>query len=492
MASKFKQGDTVIYDHLEYVVTGFDEINEELVIEAVDGDEEVSIDESLLLSVEEYQNLLEQSSNESDPDPEDEDEDDVEDEDEELDEGKIGDKISQAIWGRPDAFHGIDTDLRKLTPKGRRERDKKDLKMQNAMADAERKKHPERYVGEDSELNLDEYSFDEDEDFELEEETAAARTIKAHPSAAMDSAKSKMISDTIQTMSSMSRSDMVDFFNKSIAQIGKEAEHIPGGAASSNKNTIKAKPSDAKATVKEDLAEILGSDEGLSEELQTKIATLFEAAVHLRATDIETKLVEQYEYALEEEVLNISEELSEQVDRYLSFVAEEWVKENELVIESNLKTEFTESFMHGLKTLFEEHYADIPESEVDVVEALAEKVEELEDSLNEQLEANIALTEALEGYNAEEIFSEVAEGLAMTQVEKLRTLAESVEFDGDEDEYRSKIETIKKHHFRVSSPESTLNEEVEIFENEESKPNSGLINPNVARYADAISRTTKK
>jgi len=437
--AKFKQGDTVVFDDQEYKITSFDDINEEWVIN--NGEEELTVDESLLFTPKEYAELIENIDLDVDDDSEDEDEDlDEETSDEDEDDSEDDD---EAVEEEAEAEEVV-------TAKS------KDRK------------------------------FEDDETFE--EETAAAKTIRAHPSAAMDSAKTAMISNTISAMSAMGKSDMVDFFNKMMAQIGHEADSIPSNAADNNEATIRA-----KKVAKEDFDEILDGVEGLSEEVKEKISTLFESAVHLRVTDVEKDLVEAYEEKIDEKATEIKEELSEQIDEYLSHVANEWVEKNEVAVENNLKTEMVESFLVGLHGLFEQHYVEIPEDKVDAVEALAEKVEELENALNEQVEANIALTEAVSAYAAEEIFNEIAEGLAMTQVEKLRTLVETVDFEGDEDAYREKIKSLKEAHFKVKSPENKLNEEVDIDEDEPSKKSeSELLNPQMSRYAQAISRTVKK
>lgn len=422
--NKFNQGDSAFYGHKEYVIVGFDEINESVQLEGVEDGEELVADETLLLTKEEYESLQES---------------DYEDIEEDTDEEEVDESEEEIEEELTDEFED----------------------------------------DEEIEEELDEEEADED----LDEETKAAATLKMHPSAATDSAKSMMISNTISAMSNMNKGDMVDFYNKMMSQYGKGKDFgVPAGAASKNKSSV-----EMKKVAKEDLSEILDGME-LSEDVKEKISTLFESAVHLRVVEQVKEIQEAFDEQLEEAVEAHVEELEEHVDSYLSYVAEEWMKENEVAIYSNLKTEFAENFMVGLKNLFVEHYIDVPEEQVDVVEALAEKVEELEEELNEQVLTNIEMTEALEQYAAEDIFGEVAEGLAMTQVEKLRTLSEGIEFGGDVDEYRSKLETIKQAHFKLKTPESRLNEEVDIEEDKEDK----VIDPTVNRYVQAISRTIKR
>jgi len=180
--------------------------------------------------------------------------------------------------------------------------------------------------------------------------------------------------------------------------------------------------------------------EDLSEEFQEKARTIFEAALRSKVSEIQESLEEQYAVALAEEVEEIKTELAERVDAYLEYVAGEWMEENSLVVEQGLKTEMTESFLQGMKGLFEEHYVSIPEDKYDVLESMVEKLDEMETKLNEQIEKNVSLNKRLAESVADGIFEQVADGLADTQKDKLASLAESVEFESEE-EYREKLET---------------------------------------------------
>ena len=196
--------------------------------------------------------------------------------------------------------------------------------------------------------------------------------------------------------------------------------------------------------------------ENLSEEFQEKARTIFESALRSKVSIIRESLEAQYEEALLEEVEAIKESLEERVDAYLEYVAEEWVTENALAIEKGLKEEMTESFLGGLKGLFEEHYVSIPEDKYDVLESMVEKLDEMEEKLNEQIDKNIQLNKRLSESVADRVFDEVSSGLATTQKEKLASLAESVEFDS-EAEYRDKLETLRESYFpsRVVAPMAT-------------------------------------
>ena len=218
-------------------------------------------------------------------------------------------------------------------------------------------------------------------------------------------------------------------------------------------------------SIEEDVNALL-EGENLSEEFQEKARTIFEAALRSKVSQIQETIEEQYALALAEEVEEIKTELSERVDSYLEYVADEWMQENALVIEQGLKTEMTESFLQGMRGLFEEHYVSIPEDKYDVLESMVEKLDEMETKLNEQIEKNISLNKRLAESVADGIFEQVSEGLAATQKDKLASLAESVEFESEE-EYREKLETLKESYFpsRVVSPSTksdTLSEGVSV------------------------------
>ena len=217
--------------------------------------------------------------------------------------------------------------------------------------------------------------------------------------------------------------------------------------------------------IDEDVNAIIG-EEDLSEEFKERARIIFESALRSKVSEIKEALEVHYEQRLVEEIQEIKEELETRVDSYLEYVAEEWFEENTLSIEKGLKEELTESFMTGLKGLFEEHYVSIPEDKYDVLESMVEKLDEMESKLNEQIEKNIHLNKRLAESVADGIFEQVSEGLAATQKEKLASLAESVEFESDE-EYREKLETLREAYFpsRAVSPSATsetLSEGVDI------------------------------
>jgi hypothetical protein len=201
--------------------------------------------------------------------------------------------------------------------------------------------------------------------------------------------------------------------------------------------------------IEEDINALLQGEE-LSEEFEEKARTIFEAAIKAKVAEIQEELTAQYEQTLEEEVATIKEELTDRVDAYLEYVAEEWMTENQLSVEQGLKTEMTESFLTGMRSLFEDHYVSIPEEKYDVLSTMVEKLDEMEDKLNEQIERNIALKQRLAESVADAIFSEVCEGLALSQKDKLASLAENVEFDSEE-KYREKLVTLRESYFPANS-----------------------------------------
>jgi hypothetical protein len=209
--------------------------------------------------------------------------------------------------------------------------------------------------------------------------------------------------------------------------------------------------------IEEDVNALIGGED-LSEEFKERARTIFEAAIVSKVAQIKEELEGLYEERLVEEVEEIKTALNERVDSYLEYVADEWFNENALAVEQGLKSEITESFLTGMKGLFEEHYVSIPEDKYDVLNSMVEKLDEMETKLNEQIEKNISLNKRLAESVAEGIFDEISEGLAATQKEKLASLAESVEFESEE-EYREKLEMLKESYFSTQkAPKATKTE----------------------------------
>ena len=209
--------------------------------------------------------------------------------------------------------------------------------------------------------------------------------------------------------------------------------------------------------VQEDIDALIAGEE-LSEEFQEKARTIFEAAINAKVAQIKEQLEAENAQKFAEEVAAAKESLAERVDSYLEYVSDEWFEENALAVEAGLKTEMTESFLSGMKGLFEEHYVTIPEEKYDVLESMVEKLDDMETKLNEQIEKNITLNARLSESAAEGILNDVSEGLAQTQKEKLASLAESVEFES-EAQYRGKLETLKESYFNSKKESSTAKTE---------------------------------
>jgi len=248
----------------------------------------------------------------------------------------------------------------------------------------------------------------------------------------------------------------------------------------------------ADVDVKDDVKALFG-DEDLSEDFKEKAATIFETAVVTKINEH----IETYKSTINESFAQdtqaIKEELSEKMDTYLDYVVEQWAKDNELAIEQGLKAELTEDFMSGLKGLFEDHYIDIPEAKVDVVEELASKNEELQNQLNAEMEKNMEAKKAIEENDQQKVIDQVTEGLAETQKEKFQTLAEGVEFK-DKESFQKKLSIIKESYFSVDNDKEVADLVGETDEplDEEAKPEGSSLDPKMAGYAAAISRSLKK
>ena len=240
------------------------------------------------------------------------------------------------------------------------------------------------------------------------------------------------------------------------------ADEVVAEAEETEEELVEEEGIDIEADV-----QALFEGEELSEEFQSKARTIFETAITSKVETIKEQLIESYQEALVEEVVAIKEELGERVDSYLEYVADEWFQENALAVESGLKSEITESFLDGMKGLFEEHYVTIPEEKYDVLESMVDKLDEMEGKLNEQIERNVSLNRRLAESSADGILAAVSEGLADTQKEKLASLAENVEFESEAD-YREKLTTLRSSYFpeSASTPSTSENISEEVSTNE--------------------------
>ena len=230
----------------------------------------------------------------------------------------------------------------------------------------------------------------------------------------------------------------------------EETSEVVAEEETTEEEVVEEIETEAEFDIEEDVNALLAGEE-LSEEFQEKAKTIFEAAINSRVAAIKESLEKDAEAVLAEEIETVKTELNERVDSYLEYVADEWFTENQLAVEQGLKTEMSESFLTGMKSLFEEHYVTIPEEKYDVLESMVEKLDDMESKLNEQIEKNVSLNSRLAESVADGILESVSDGLAATQKEKLASLSESVEFESEES-YREKLETLKESYFPNSSP----------------------------------------
>ena len=239
--------------------------------------------------------------------------------------------------------------------------------------------------------------------------------------------------------------------------------------------------------IEEDV-QALFEGEDLSEEFQEKARTIFETAIKTKVGEIQEQLQSAYEQSLVEEIETIKESLTERLDAYLEYVADEWIQENALAVEHGLKTEMTESFLSGMKQLFEDHYVTVPEDRYDVIESMVDKLDEMEAKLNEQIERNVALNRRLAESVADVIFADVAEGLALSQKDKLASLAENVEFESEAD-YREKLVTLRNSYF-PANPGTQRDRSDNLSEGVESTPQQ--VSSLMETYMQTLSRVSKK
>ena len=340
----------------------------------------------------------------------------------------------------------------------------------------------------------------------LDEGSMAANSLKPGSNPVKDDPKSKIeyITHTIGAMHAMKKTDLEKWFNDAMNLIGKEASHLPSGANyKSNENSLNMKPSHAvgggasvhepmpKISVKEDVEEMF-SGQDLSEEFKERATTLFEAAVNARAMVAISQLEEEYMEKLVEQANTINEELVAKVDTYLDYVVEQWMESNSVAVESSLRNELIGEFISGMKNLFAEHYIELPEERVDVVESLAEKVEDLEVQNDALISENHQLKMAFVEVEKETVLEHYLNDMALSQQEKFKALAEGIDFDGNLETYARKLAIIKESYFGIEkrSPHDTRI----VEETYEGDFNSATVvtDPSMNKYVQSISRTIKK
>lgn len=331
------------------------------------------------------------------------------------------------------------------------------------------------------------------------DETAAMDTLSPGAGSGGTESKAQMLSTFTALLAQLGKEDLSDLFNRTIASIGHEADVIDNGAAAKNLATIAT-----KGAVKEDIDEMFASDD-LTESFREKASVIFEAAVNTRI-NLETarleeefeektaELQEEFETNLQEASVAMFEELSGSLDKYLDYAVSEWIEENRLAVEAGLRLDIAEDFMHGLRNLFTEHYIEVPENKTDIFAEMKNEISDLRSKLNETVNENIELVSIVESATKDAILEDVSNGLAETQVEKLRTLVEGIDYS-DASTYKKKLTIIKENYFSerkksLNSTSSFLNEEIDGLD-ESVDDTTGYAHPNMNKYVQSISKAVK-
>ena len=316
----------------------------------------------------------------------------------------------------------------------------------------------------------------DDDSAKLKEPAATLKQVRDVVNA--KAAKAEAVSDEIE--------DGQEIVNEEEVEAEEETTEVVAEEETSEEEVVSEEET-VEFSVEEDVAALLEGEE-LSEEFQEKAKTIFESAIKAKLGEIKEELAKSYEQTLVEEIESIRAGLTERVDSYLEYVADEWLQENQLAVEAGLKSEMTESFLNGMKSLFEDHYVTIPEDKYDVIESMVDKLDEMENKLNEQIDRNVALNRRLAESSSDVIFAEVTEGLALSQKDKLASLAENVEFESEAD-YREKLVTLRKSYFPENSAQrdhtETISEGTEAVE-------QTSVSPLMESYMDTLRRVSKK
>lgn len=321
----------------------------------------------------------------------------------------------------------------------------------------------------------------DDEDMDDLEESAEdnLNSLKAN-------SKSAMMMQTIQMLAGMKIEDISNVLDTVLAQVGKEADGVPDGAADKNKASVTTK------AMKEDIELIFGTQQ-LSEEFKTRVETLLESTLATRVELIKVQLEEENDSKIKTALNETVQVLAETADLYLEKIADKWLEDNKVSIENSLKTELTESFINGMLKLCETHGYKLPDENIDIVETLVSKVEELEEKYNETLNSNIELIEELDVYKMLDLIDEASTGMALSDVQKFKKLAEGIEYDGDDEVYKNKLNIIKETYFgKKPSNTKIVTEEIVHSEDETDGTEAVKIAPEMKRYVEAISRTIKR
>ena len=327
---------------------------------------------------------------------------------------------------------------------------------------------------------------------EVDEEEVAEEKEEVEEAVSVPKTKAGMIKALYNQLNGMKKSDLSDSFSKIMGSTLAEEEEADEDEEETPMENKKLKKEDLEIDVKEDIEAIVNGED-LSEEFKTKASTIFEAAVSAKVLSEVNSRIDELETSYKKEITDAKEEhlstVTEKVDGYLNYVTEEWMKENELAVEKGIRSELVEDFMTGLKNLFTEHYIDIPEEKVDLVDDLFEKVEELEQKLDESINTSVDIKKELAEYKKAETLREVSEDLADTEKEKLGKLADGIDFE-DKSQYSEKLEVIKENYFPKQQSE-TITEELENTEVEEQDSSEPSTDPVMKRYVSSLTRFNK-
>ena len=288
--------------------------------------------------------------------------------------------------------------------------------------------------------------------------------------------KAAMMNDMYTKMTKTRKEDLATMYSKFMAEDIEDDE------------AVEVKSNDVNVDVdwSSDLNALVNSEATLSEEFKGKAQTIFEAAINSKVAAEIDRLEEKFNEELEAEVSTTKEELVNKVDSYLNYVVENWMEENKVAVQTGLRTEIAEKFMNNLKDLFTESYIEVPESKVDLVDDLAAEVEELEETLNNQTAKTIAMTEELEGYQREAVIREASNDLAETQIEKLKSLTDSIDFDNVE-QFADKVNTVKESYFKKRQMTSEFDMELE----EDTDDNTVETSGSMSQYLTALKSQIK-
>jgi len=333
-------------------------------------------------------------------------------------------------------------------------------------------------------------NIEEVEEINLDEDAAASNqaTLAMKPT---NVSRSDLISRMVSYASQLNKDDlsqvMVDMGVPENDEIyANNSRLATGDMSAKNKATIKS-----SNAIKEDLALLFGDSSDLSEDFRLKVSTLFEAAVSTRVEIENARLEEEFEAKLEESYNEIKVDMMENIDSYLNYAVAEWIEENKLAVQNNIRTQVTESFLSGLKGLFEEHYVEIPDDKADIVESMAERIEELEELVNETTADNIELSKIVNEKEVREISSGLSEGMTSTQKDKFSKLVEAVDYS-DAVEFRKKANIIKETYFTTKSEVKVVADQLINESIDEPEVKSTSMDSAMNMYVSSLSKTIKK